>query len=218
MRYPDRESTAPSFLSAGANATMNAALAYTLPQEGSAASATNWLAAFALVAAAHSAVWYGFAHNPFAGDAAARPLPIVQVSLVTRMPPRNEVTPLQAKTVPPKPREIVQTPPDADAKKEDAPQEEYVEPIYSAAYLSNNPPAYPMAARRRGIEGTVVIRALIHDNGHCHHAALKKSSGHTILDKAALEAVKDWRFTPARRGGQTTVAWVDVPITFRLNN
>ncbi len=91
-------------------------------------------------------------------------------------------------------------------------------PRYNAAYLSNPPPAYPLAARRRGIEGTVLVRAEIAAGGECQRAELKKTSGHEMLDQAALEAVKKWRFVPAKRGRQAVVAWVEVPITFKLEN
>ncbi|GAO36696.1 energy transducer TonB [Sulfuricella sp. T08] len=91
-------------------------------------------------------------------------------------------------------------------------------PRYNAAYLSNPPPAYPLAARRRGIEGTVLVRAEISAGGECQRAELKKTSGHEMLDHAALEAVKKWRFMPAKRGSQAVVAWVEVPITFKLEN
>lgn len=90
-------------------------------------------------------------------------------------------------------------------------------PRYNAAYLSNPPPAYPMAARRRGIEGTVLVRAEIAEGGECRKTELKKGSGNDLLDQAALEAVRKWRFVPARRGGQAVVAWVEVPITFKLD-
>ena len=91
-------------------------------------------------------------------------------------------------------------------------------PRYNAAYLSNPPPAYPLAARRRGVEGTVLVRAEISVGGECQRAELKKTSGHEMLDHAALEAVKKWRFVPAKRGSQAVVAWVEVPITFKLEN
>jgi protein TonB len=91
-------------------------------------------------------------------------------------------------------------------------------PRYNAAYLSNPPPAYPLAARRRGIEGTVLIRSKVSAAGECLRAELKKTSGSDLLDQAALEAVKKWRFVPARRGSQAVVAWVEVPITFKLEN
>lgn len=91
-------------------------------------------------------------------------------------------------------------------------------PRYNAAYLSNPPPAYPLVARRRGIEGTVLVSAEISAGGECQRAELKKTSGHEMLDHAALEAVKKWRFVPAKRGSQAVVAWVEVPITFKLEN
>lgn len=91
-------------------------------------------------------------------------------------------------------------------------------PRYNAAYLSNPPPAYPLAARRRGIEGSVLVRAEVSAGGECLRAELKKASGHDMLDQAALEAVRRWRFAPARRGSQAVVAWVEIPISFRLEN
>ncbi len=187
----------------------------------------DWLPAFLAVAIAHSAVWYGFTHHSSI-DEGPQVLPVVQVSLVDFLPPKNRVTALQKKvqsTPTPAPQTAKVTPeplaesPLATAQPASPPAaEEYVEPVYSAAYLNNQPPVYPISARRRGIEGTVIIRAMIHDNGHCHHVTVKKSSGHPQLDKAALDAIRDWRFVPARRGKQLITAWVDVPITFRLNN
>jgi protein TonB len=47
---------------------------------------------------------------------------------------------------------------------------------------------------------------------------LKHSSGHAILDDAALQTVRRWRFIPARRGDAPVESWVDVPITFRLES
>ncbi|MBS4097139.1 MAG: energy transducer TonB, partial [Sulfuricella sp.] len=91
-------------------------------------------------------------------------------------------------------------------------------PRYNAAYLNNPPPAYPLAARRRGIEGTVLVRAEISAEGECLRVELKKSSGTEMLDQTALEAVKKWRFVPAKRGSQAVTAWVEVPLTFKLDN
>lgn len=91
-------------------------------------------------------------------------------------------------------------------------------PRFDAAYLSNEPPAYPLAARRRGIEGNVLLRAQISKQGTCLHAEIKRGSGSEVLDSAALDAVKKWRFVPARQGRETQVAWVEIPIAFRLDN
>lgn len=90
-------------------------------------------------------------------------------------------------------------------------------PDLRAAYLSNPRPPYPLAARRLGVEGRVVLRAEILENGTCNRIAVSQSSGHSVLDNAALQAVKQWRFMPARRGGEAVAAWVEIPITFRLD-
>jgi periplasmic protein TonB len=91
-------------------------------------------------------------------------------------------------------------------------------PRFDVAYLANQPPAYPLAARRRGIEGRVLLRAQISAQGTCLQARVERGSGSELLDRAALEAVKKWRFVPARRGDEAQVAWVEIPISFRLDN
>jgi protein TonB len=71
-------------------------------------------------------------------------------------------------------------------------------------------PAYPMAARRRGLEGAVVLRVRFDAEGRPEGVVVKIGSGSEMLDSAAREAVLRWRF----RGG--SAGFVDVPITFRL--
>lgn len=87
---------------------------------------------------------------------------------------------------------------------------------FSADYLQNPPPAYPLAARRRGLEGRVVLHVQVLENGRCGDISIKQSSGHELLDNAALQAVKEWRFIPAQRGDTAITARVDVPIHFKL--
>mgnify|MGYP001029073479 FL=1 len=91
-------------------------------------------------------------------------------------------------------------------------------PRFNAAYLNNPSPAYPAAARRRGQEGRVLVRAEVLADGRCSRVELKHGSGHELLDQAALDAVRKWRFVPARQGEQAVTAWVDVPIAFKLKN
>jgi protein TonB len=91
-----------------------------------------------------------------------------------------------------------------------------VPPDFRAAYLNNPPPSYPRAARRGGEEGTVLLRVLVSVEGGPSRVELERSSGSTVLDAAALEAVKNWRFAPATRAGERVAAWVIVPIVFRL--
>ena len=88
----------------------------------------------------------------------------------------------------------------------------------SAAYLRSPPPTYPLASRRAGEQGTVTLRVLVTREGMPQRVELEKSSGSAHLDNAALEAVKAWRFTPARRGADAVESWMRVPIVFRLES
>ncbi|MEK6624231.1 MAG: energy transducer TonB, partial [Bdellovibrionota bacterium] len=67
------------------------------------------------------------------------------------------------------------------------------------------------------IQGTVLLRAEILAQGYCQRVYVKHSSGHDMLDRAAVEAVRRWRFVPARRGNLPVSATVEIPITFKLN-
>jgi len=89
-------------------------------------------------------------------------------------------------------------------------------PVYDAAYLSNPVPRYPLAARRNGEHGTVTLRVRVTREGAAAQVSLQHSSGSPHLDRAASDAVKNWRFVPARQGAQTIEAWVLVPVVFRL--
>ncbi len=80
------------------------------------------------------------------------------------------------------------------------------------------PPIYPPAARRLQIEGTVVVRALVERPGHPSRVTLWQSSGESLLDRSALDAVRGWRFRPMTHAGGTVAAWVEVPITFSMTN
>jgi periplasmic protein TonB len=84
------------------------------------------------------------------------------------------------------------------------------------AYLRNPGPRYPDAARRAGEQGTVTLRVLVTREGLPARVTVEKSSGSAHLDNAALEAVKAWRFTPARQGAERIESWMLVPVAFRL--
>jgi protein TonB len=91
-------------------------------------------------------------------------------------------------------------------------------PAFHAAYLSNPAPRYPDAARRSGEQGTVTLRVQVARDGVASRVSVEQSSGSPHLDAAALEAVKAWRFAPARRGVEAIESWLLVPIVFRLEN
>lgn len=84
-------------------------------------------------------------------------------------------------------------------------------------YRENRPPVYPGLARQRGYEGDVLIAAEVRSDGSIGAARIKRSSGYASLDQSALEAVRAWRFEPARRMGSPVDAWVEIPIRFKLS-
>jgi len=91
-------------------------------------------------------------------------------------------------------------------------------PLFNAAYLRNPAPAYPVMARRSGDQGTVMLKVLVSPDGAPLRVELDQSSGSKSLDGAAQEAVKGWRFVPARRASQNIEAWVRVPVVFKLES
>ena len=78
------------------------------------------------------------------------------------------------------------------------------------------PPAYPPRCLRLGIEGLVKVRVLVGEDGRPQEVTIGESSGDSALDRAAMEAVRDWEFTPAMRNGLPVRAWAVVPIEFKL--
>jgi periplasmic protein TonB len=77
-------------------------------------------------------------------------------------------------------------------------------------------PSYPPSARNRGIQGTTLLGVLVADDGRVAEVVVKESAGHPDLDKAAADAVRRWRFEPARRGNEAVAMWVVLPVEFRL--
>ena len=83
-------------------------------------------------------------------------------------------------------------------------------------YLRNPAPVYPSAARRRHEEGLVILTVNVSPDGHAAGVSVKKSSGFKLLDDAAVAAVQDWEFQPARLGPVSLESDVEVPIRFEL--
>jgi len=91
-------------------------------------------------------------------------------------------------------------------------------PAFRGAALGNAAPRYPYAARVRGVEGDVLLRVVVLPDGKAAGVTLRITSGSALLDRAARDAVRGWRFRPAKRAGRTVVGWVDVPVSFRLTD
>ena len=82
----------------------------------------------------------------------------------------------------------------------------------------NREPVYPALAKSRGLQGLVLLRVDVAPSGTPLAVTVATSSGHAILDDAAVAAVKTWRFSPATQAGVPVAAVADVPIQFRMAN
>lgn len=76
-------------------------------------------------------------------------------------------------------------------------------------------PDYPAYARSHNIQGVVIIEALIDEQGRVFAAEVVQSV-HQTVDKAALKAVNEWAFVPAKEDGNAVMKVVRIPIRFSL--
>ncbi|MDR7070620.1 protein TonB [Pseudoxanthomonas japonensis] len=80
---------------------------------------------------------------------------------------------------------------------------------------SNAEPKYPASMLRAGVGGTVVVLAEVDAQGNPVNVSVVERSGERDLDRAALSAVKQWRFEPAMRNGKAIATSVKVPVDFK---
>lgn len=78
-------------------------------------------------------------------------------------------------------------------------------------------PIYPEAARGVGIEGTVLLRLLIDEDGKVAEAEIMRSNVTSSMEKAAIDAALGYRFLPAKQRNVPVKAHVALPIIFKLN-
>lgn len=150
---------------------------------------------------------------------AAPPPPALRTAEARPDAPPAAVTIAENTTAPRSSEPVVAAPP-APPPPPPAPppaEEPLVEPSASAAYLRNPPPRYPEQAQRLGLQGRVVLRVHVLPDGRPDQVELRSSSGRKVLDDAAIEAVRQWTFAPARRGSTAVSAWALVPVDFKLS-
>lgn len=199
-----------------------------------------WLLALALVMLAHSAVAYWLIAPATSTPASttrtvdvmlmAAPPPVLSAAVPAESEPEKRPaqrlsparTPAPAAPLAPQPvaqeQPAVVEPAAAVETANTSPEPPPSAVDFSADYLQNTAPIYPMSARRRGLEGQVLVHVQVLENGHSGAVGIKLSSGHESLDNAALHAVQEWRFVPATRGGNAIMAWVEIPIHFKLEH
>ena len=77
-------------------------------------------------------------------------------------------------------------------------------------------PEYPPIAREAGVEGLVIVHALIGKDGRVLRVELDEKAAIPLLNEAALEGAKRWVFTPAIANGHAIPFWYAVPFRFIL--
>lgn len=75
---------------------------------------------------------------------------------------------------------------------------------------------YPADALEEGAGGETLLRIRISDDGLVDSVAVMTSSGHAVLDSAAVEGARLLRYRPARHGGAPTAIWAKLPIRYRV--
>jgi protein TonB len=138
-----------------------------------------------------------------------------KVSAPTEVAQAAPVAPVSAPTAPTPP--APPAPPPTPAPVVTAPSRTDVS--IPASYSASNPkPTYPNMSKRLGEQGTVVLRVLVKADGSAGEVEVKSSSSYPRLDQAAIEAVKQWRFNPAKIDGKAIDEWYQVPIPFKLQS
>lgn len=85
--------------------------------------------------------------------------------------------------------------------------------IHSQTLISAKPPAYPLAAKAAGIEGTVVVKGTLTKEGKMQD--IRAVSGPPELRRAAIDAVQNWSYKPYRHFGR--IVEVNTTITVNFN-
>lgn len=76
-------------------------------------------------------------------------------------------------------------------------------------------PEYSEEARKAKYQGTVVLWVVVGPDGRTHEIRVQRSLG-MGLDEKAMEAVKSWKFDPAKKDGQPVAVQINVEVNFRL--
>jgi protein TonB len=76
-------------------------------------------------------------------------------------------------------------------------------------------PWYPDTAREQGVQGTVLLQALVCSTGQVF--AVRAQQSIPLLDFASIMAARQWVFQPARVDGRPVAVWVTIPVKFSLH-
>ncbi len=87
----------------------------------------------------------------------------------------------------------------------------------AVAYRRLQPAKYPKEAIQQRIEGETLLKVQVLSSGTPGQISVYRSSGSELLDQAAIDAISNWQFHPAKRAGKAVDAWITAPIRFSLD-
>jgi protein TonB len=87
--------------------------------------------------------------------------------------------------------------------------------VQAARIVNRVQPIYPPLARQTRISGTVRLHAIISKDGTIQQ--LEVISGHPLLQQAALDAVRQWRYQPTLLNGEPVEVDTTIDVIFSLN-
>ena len=135
-----------------------------------------------------------------------------EVKPVPKEPPKPNPPPRPQEPSPPKPQPSVAVPPAP------APSQARVKVDKQPSPRRRIKPEYPRGARERGEEGDVTLEFEVSAKGTVSDVQIVKSCGFPELEQAAIRAVKQARFEPARRGNSKVPAPARITLTFHLKH
>ncbi|MGD6612472.1 energy transducer TonB [Xanthomonas citri pv. citri] len=142
-----------------------------------------------------------------------------------RKPPVKNLSPPKPSPVPPPPEAPVVDVPEprpSDIVTPPSPPSPPAPPsdIGASVDISSknmNPPKYPPAAFRAGVQGEVILIVDVDASGNVTNVSVEKSSRNRDLDRAAMDAARKWKFNASTVNGQKAAGRVRVPVNFALN-
>ena len=158
---------------------------------------------------------------------AVRQAPVsIEMVMIRELPPVEIKEPIQEEKVisaPETQSEIFAVREEEESKE--IPQEQPLEVARGAIVeatpltgIDNPTPIYPHMARRNGWEGLVLLKVLVERDGMPSRVIVAEGSGYSVLDEAAVTAVKNWQFVAAQKKNIRFSSWIDIPIRFKLKN
>jgi len=142
------------------------------------------------------------------GESAAPMTDVASTGALGGVPPAGLLTSAGRTSNPPAP------PPSAPAPSAPVPAA-VAKTVRDAKLISSTRPVYPAAARQSGVQGSVTISASLDANGKIVGA--KALSGPMLLREAALDSVRQWKYSPALVDGKPAPSQVTVGVEFRMN-